>query len=218
MNFDGIAPHYTLLESVTAGRSVHRCRTAYIDSLAHSDRLLLMGEGTGRFLTDLLRRWPDKQVTVVDSSRRMLTRQRQSLEKANLADDRVEFLHRDARRWNPPSGGYDAIVTHFFLDCFNAEELAALIPAIAVGARPGAIWLVSDFNRPDRLFSGWRAGVILRLMYGFFRATTDLSADRLIPPGAQLEAAGFELRERRRREWGLLQADLWKKTEKAPPR
>ena len=53
--------------------------------------------------------------------------------------------------------------------------------------------------------------MILKLMYGFFRRTTKLSAKRLTAPDEHLEDAGFRLQERELRSLGLMHADVWKK-------
>jgi ubiquinone/menaquinone biosynthesis C-methylase UbiE len=212
MNFDGIAPYYGLLESVTAGAAVHRCRTAFLPALEDARDILLLGEGNGRFLVELLRRWPNKRVTILDSSRRMMDLLQNRLRNESLATANIEFVNEDIRRWRPPKTAFDAIVTNFFLDCFSADELRVLISAIGRSARPEALWLVSDFTRPPQLLRSLRAAAILRMMYGFFRVTTHLSAHRLTPPDPFLEDAGFSLRERRKRNWGLLHSDIWIRT------
>lgn len=212
MNFDAIAPYYQLLETVTAGSAVQRCRTCFLPNLASTRDILLLGEGNGRFLVELLKRWPDKRVTVVDSSRRMLDLQRGRLARNHINDSNLQFVEADIREWDPPAEAFDAIVANFFLDCFRPIELQTLIHRLAGCARPNALWLVADFDQPPQFFRGLRAAVILGVMYRFFRLTTRLDARRLTPPDQHLEDAGFTLRERQKRDWGLLHADLWIRT------
>jgi hypothetical protein len=56
MSFDRLAPHYRWLEWVLAGRKLQRCRTAFLDEIGRADATLLVGEGNGRFLGELLKR------------------------------------------------------------------------------------------------------------------------------------------------------------------
>lgn len=209
MNFDRIAPFYQLLETVTAGTSVQRCRTTFLPTLATAENILLLGEGNGRFLVELLKRWPDKQVTVVDSSHRMLELLKRRLHRNGLNPDKVEYINEDVRQWRPPEARFDAIVANFFLDCFRPIELQTLIHSLARGARPNALWLIADFDQPPQFLRGLRAAMILGVMYRFFRLTTNLAARRLTPPDQHLEDAGFMLRERQKRDWGLMHADVW---------
>jgi hypothetical protein len=70
-------------------------------------------------------------------------------------------------------------------------------------------WLVTDFCEPPGGWRKWRARIILRTMYWFFRWATDLPARRLTAPEAILASNGFKLLARRTFEWGLLHSDLW---------
>ena len=108
-----------------------------------------------------------------------------------------------------PKGRFDLIVTHFFLDCFPAAQLAAVIELLADSASAGANWLIADFMVPERGWQRWRARLILWLAYAFFRRVTGLSAKRIVPPDEFLVRAGFSLRRQMRSEWGLLRSDLW---------
>ncbi len=209
MNFDRIAPFYQLIESVTAGSSVQKCRTALLPHLDTAHSVLLLGEGNGRFLVALREHFPDLKITVVESSGKMLQLLRRRLAKKSLSEENLTLIQADIRDWNVPTGAFDAIVTNFFLDCFRPIELQTLIHKLAQGIKPNGVWLVSDFGKPPQLLRGLRAEIILKLMYGFFRRTARLDARRLTSPDEHLEDAGFHLREREVRDWGLLHADVW---------
>ena len=106
--------------------------------------------------------------------------------------------------------GFDAIVSHFFLDCFTAEELAAIVRRVADWSAPGALWVVSDFRVPDRGWRRRRAQAIHALMYTALRYVTRISARAVSPPDASLARAGFALISRHVSNQGLLHADLWR--------
>jgi len=195
------------MEFITAGGILQRCRTSFLEEAKGCRHALLLGEGPGRFLTELLRADPSVEVTCIERSPRMITEARQQLSSADLA--RVRFEQADARIWFAPFNTYDLVVTNFFLDCFRREELQALIRRISAAATPDARWLLADFREPECGWRRWRARAVLMLMYGFFRVMTGLSATCLTPPDAFLESAGFQLAGRRLSNFGLAHSDLW---------
>lgn len=205
MSFDRIAPHYRWIEYSFAGHALQKCRTAFLDDLESPSRVLILGEGDGSFLAELLRRHPRAEVTCIDASAAMLDLARTRIDPAA----QVKFIHADILTWTRPAAGFDLIVTHFVLDCFRPEELAAVLGKLAAAAAPGARWLVSDFRVPAAGPAKWLARGVLHFLYAFFRRVASVPADRLTPPDERLRHAGFELRERRLHRWGLLHSDLW---------
>ena len=139
----------------------------------------------------------------------MLALARNRVHRFGLRLDGIDFLHADALSWHPPERAFDLIVTHFFLDCFQPEQLRSLIERLAVAAMPTATWLVADFQIPHCGLAQYRARFIHRIMYAFFRCTTALPACTLTVPDPVLEANNFALSERHVSEWGLLHTDRW---------
>ncbi|MGE3519795.1 MAG: class I SAM-dependent methyltransferase [Vicinamibacterales bacterium] len=206
MSFDRLAPHYDWMEALTAGNLLQTARTIWLGDLRGCRRVLSAGEGHGRFATAFGRRFPDARLTCVDASPAMLARARRRAEAAQVS---AEWIHGTVPAWRPPRGGFDAVVTCFFLDCFDGDELRTVVAALAEGAASGATWLVVDFAVPARGPKRWRAQAMHVSMYAFFRATTRISARRVTPPDDLLRAEGFRLKKRRELSWGLLRADLW---------
>jgi len=211
MSFDTLAPQYRNMESILAGNILQRCRTAFLAEAATSRRALLLGEGPGRFLVELLRANPRVEVTCVERSPRMIEEARREVKRNGLGDERVTFELKDALTWQPPFGVFDLVVTNFFLDCFRHDELGKLISTVAASASDDARWLLVDFRLPNCGWRKWRAKAVLALMYAFFRVTTGLSASRLTPPTGFLEAAGFRLVDQRLANFGLVHSDLWQR-------
>lgn len=209
--FDLLAPFYPAMERLLAGPRLQRCRTAWLGELAGARRLLIAGVGHGPALAAVLQRHPTLQVTCVDASAGMLAVARQRARRAGLDMTRLEFVHASLPDWRPPAQKFDAIATHFFLDCFPPGPLAAVIATLADAATPDARWIVSDFTIPVRGPARWRARAIHALMYLFFRLTTRLPARRLTPPDALLAAHGFDRHRRATYDWGLLHADCWRR-------
>jgi len=210
MSFDTLAPYYRIMEWVTAAGVLQRCRTAFLAETANCRRALLLGEGPGRFLVELLRANPRVVVTCVERSPRMIEEAQRGLKESDL--DRVHFVPADALTWQPPQNKFDLVVTNFFLDCFRRDELKGLVAKIAASATTDARWLLADFREPETGWRRWRGRAALALMYGFFRVATGLSASRLTPPDGFLAAGGFRLAARRLANFELAHSDLWLRT------
>jgi ubiquinone/menaquinone biosynthesis C-methylase UbiE len=67
MNFDRLAAHYHWMEKIFAGGLMQRCRTTFLSRTKNCRRALLVGEGTGKFLLELLRCNPQIQITCVEN-------------------------------------------------------------------------------------------------------------------------------------------------------
>lgn len=211
MSFDRLAPYYSILEWMGFGTGLRRSRVRYLEEVDHCRKALILGPGTGWFLSRLLERNPRVVVDSVDLSGRMLRAASDRLRHKGLCDSgRVHFHHADARAWAYPRRSYDLIVTHFFLDCFEREGVGRLVEAIAASAMKGCLWLVADFQVPTRGLARWRAQLWLRFLYRFFAMTTETEARALVDPSGYLEKSGFQLLSRRTTQWGLLRSDLWK--------
>lgn len=208
MNFDRLAPFYQAMEWLAAGRKLRRCREAFLDEIPEPRRVLLAGEGRGGFLRACLKRFPKARFTVVDSSRAML-----DLAKGRLGEEdlkRVLFTHADLMDWSGDER-FDLIATHFFLDCFRPQTLAAIVGRLAEHATPDAIWLLSDFQVANGRFSSIRSRWILWLLYRFFRVSCKLDADALTPADPFLVTSGFRLEKHRDFDWGLLKSECWRR-------
>jgi hypothetical protein len=96
MSFDLLAPHYRWMEALCAAGQLQRCRTALLGAIPAPQQVLVYGEGNGRFLVELCRRFPAARVIVVEASAVMIDLARARLQRAGLAGARVEFIHADA--------------------------------------------------------------------------------------------------------------------------
>lgn len=206
MSFDRLAPFYQAMEWVSVGGKLQHCRLAFLDEIPAPRKVLLAGEGHGRFLPECVRRFPSADIVVVDSSARML-----EIAKSKSQTSRVEFVHADLLKWTPSDAGFDLIVTNFFLDCFPADQLAAVVGRLGKLASPDANWLLADFEIAPSRLARLRSRVILGLLYRFFRLTCGLHAESLVSPNVDLENAGFSLNRRLTSDWGLLKSEWWRR-------
>ena len=205
MNFDPVARWYRWLEGLAFGDALQRCRVALIEHTRNAANVLILGEGDGRFLEAFLRSNPTADVTVVDSSREMVR-----LAKARIGrSDRVTFLCGDVRHIDLGEQEFDLIVTHFFLDCFDEENVRRVVGDLRQRLSDAGRWLWSDFAIPA---GGWVAmlakGVVWGL-YRFFRLTTRIEATRLVNVEMIFNESGMEMRSERSFINGLIHSELW---------
>jgi hypothetical protein len=205
VNCDAIAPYYAAMEYAVFGRTLERCRSSFLPQLAGARYALVLGDGDGRFLRRLLAECRGLRADYVDCSAAMT-----ALARSAAGSERVAYYCSDALAGNLPGSGYDLVVTHFFLDCFDGPQMAALVDRVKRAA-PGARWLVSEFRIPQ---SRWLAGpgrAFIRLLYAFFTMSTGLSTRSLVDHRPLLQRAGFQPLGMKPRAGGLLVSELWER-------
>lgn len=189
MNCDRIARWYRWLEYAAFGGALRRRREAFLFELGNPQKVLVLGDGDGRFLQVFCALYPNAKVDAVDVSGGMI-------ELAKGRAPQVSFQCLDAREF--AGGEYDLAVAHFFFDCFETEELARML-----GRVRASTWLVSEFR--DTRWS-WPA---LRGLYFFFRVSTGLRVKSLPDHHAVLRGLGFQLEKEQRAVGGLLGSEMW---------
>jgi ubiquinone/menaquinone biosynthesis C-methylase UbiE len=209
VNFDPIARPYRWLEYLSFGPWLERCRSTQLAHLASAQRALLLGDGDGRFLAGLLAANTTLTVDVVDSSPSMLRLLDRRIRRAGpQAHQRICLHSADALEWNP-TGSYDLVVSHFFLDCFFAPQLERLFDRVLPHLRPGAQWVISEFAIPRNAFTAYLARGLIGLLYRAFALLTGLPVRALPDYAAALLRRGFVLSQDRRYLAGLLCSQVW---------
>jgi ubiquinone/menaquinone biosynthesis C-methylase UbiE len=209
VSFDSVAPWYRTLETIAFGNALQNARLACLDAIDRPSRVLIVGEGNGRFLFELRKRHPGVEIDCVDSSERMLSLARQRLESGDTKG--VRFLQRDLLAWTPEAARYDLIVTHFFLDCFPEAHLAEIVRKLSQAATPAANWLLADFRIPAKGFARVRAQAWLAVMYRFFKYAAGIEARDLVDPSPLLVAENFNLAQEHLLRGGILKSQLWRR-------
>jgi SAM-dependent methyltransferase len=207
VNFDRVARPYRWLEYLSFGPWLARCRSAQLAQLTSARRALLLGDGDGRFLARLLAVNPTVTADVVDSSHSMLMLLQRRLRRCG-GEQRVRLHHADAMLWNP-TGTYDLIVSHFFLDCFFPHQLEQLFDSVLPHALPGARWVISEFAVPPNAFLAYFARGIIHWLYRAFGWTTGLRVRALPDYASSLLRRGLILSKDQRYLAGLLCSQVW---------
>jgi ubiquinone/menaquinone biosynthesis C-methylase UbiE len=184
LGFDRVARAYRALEYLAFGRDLENARFCFIRELAGCRRVLVLGEGDGRFLRRLMEASPDARVHCVDRSPAMLALAAARVAAAGTAD-RVTFEQADVLNAAFPPRAYDAVVTLFFLDCFTAAQVEAIAARLRPALGEGGRWLFADFALPAHGFLRWRARLWLKMLYAFFNWRAALAV-RSLPPSEQI--------------------------------
>jgi ubiquinone/menaquinone biosynthesis C-methylase UbiE len=164
-NFDRIAPIYRWAEYLALGPLLQRTRTQFLTDLLDRRHALILGDGDGRFLAELLRLSPSVQALALDISGSMLHHLRmRCLRRAPSSSFRLRTLQTSTLGFTP-SNETDLVVTHFLLDCFTQPDVDALAERFATHLPPGALWLLSDFGVPRRKWQRPFAALYVRALY-----------------------------------------------------
>jgi SAM-dependent methyltransferase len=190
LNCDSIARWYRWLEYAAFGGALRRRREAFLFELGNPQKVLVLGDGDGRFLQLFTALYPNARVDAVDVSARMI-------ELAQARAPAVTFNLADAREF-PFEENYDLAVAHFFFDCFEAQELQTLLSRIRANT-----WLVSEFQT-----TRW-SWPIVRALYFFFRLTTGLRVTSLPDHRAILSSLGYQIEDEQRALGGLVVSERW---------
>lgn len=193
-NFNRVARFYDALAGVVFGRAQRRAQQAALQAglplAPAAPRVLVLGGGGGWVLTELLHQCPAAQVLYLETSGAMLARTQARLRRlAPSAVGQVEFRLGSEQALGPAEQ-FDVVVTFFVLDCFTLAEFPGALARLRAARRPGALWLVADFQPPRT----WWQRQLLRLMYLFFRFTVGLRAQQLPPWPTALRDLGLQIR------------------------
>ena len=201
-NFDRLAKIYRAIEFLAFGRDLEWARFHFLPELRDCHSILVIGEGDGRCLAQLLKIAPAAQVQCVDASAAMIARARARVRQEDK--DRVSFICADLLTFEPNERQYDAVISLFVLDCFTTEQVTALIARFRPHLSTETRWLFADFVVPA---SGWRrmrARWWLAILYHFFRWQTGLAVDRLPDSEKAFVEAGFVMRARQELQHGMI--------------
>jgi len=203
VNCDRIAPFYWLFERIAFGGALQKHRLAFLSAAEGKRRVLILGDGDGRFTRALLSAHPDGiEIDSIELSAGMVAQAR----KRN-----VSMIQADALEYPFRQASYDVVFTHFFLDCFASQQANTLIARVAASLTGRAIWIVSDFKQAS---SGWRkiyTRVWLAVMYLFFGFMTGLKTRSLPDHAPALLLAGFSKRNEQLSSFGLIASEWWQR-------
>jgi len=201
-DFNSVAPIYDRLAKLIFGQTLVNAQLAFTDHIKPHGRVLILGGGTGWFLEALLKKWPKLEVDYVEASEAMI----KLSEKRDLPAGRLHFIH--GTHEDIPGAKYDLIITHFFLDVFDADSLQATTKHLGNLLAIDGLWLCADFQKTGK----WHHRLLLWLMHRFFRITSGLQAPHIQAIPEAIEQQGMCREAFKTWKRGLVFSGLWQKS------
>ena len=174
-DFNKISPFYTLLEKMLFGDRLQAYRCNFLNHMHEAERVLLVGEGTGCFLRELLATNSKVRITVVEISKEMVV---QAKSKVEFDDIKRVFFHQMPLSDFVSTESYDFICTFFFWDCFEEKQIKSMLPDLVANLDSEGKLVNVDFAEPSYPYGNLHllSFLLLRMLYGFFRLATGISA------------------------------------------
>lgn len=206
VDYSRVAGLYKHIEKFVFGARLQVARVGLLDDLlgqisdSPNPRVLVVGDGDGRFLEEFLKRSFNCVVDYVDCSEGML---REAQSRVGV-DQQVSWNCEDLRRWQ--GSDYDAVVAHFFLDGFEGAERDLVVKLLVSKLRSKGCVLLSDFDPDTR---SWGA-LFVKVMQFFFRPVAGLPFVKVTRDDAAFEGLGGIKVSERVWQKGWIYAQLWK--------
>lgn len=146
---------YYALEVVYGGGAMQACKASQAEWIKPGDRVLYCGIGRGR--EAVLSAKKGAIVTGVDRSPSMLARARREASRHGVS---IELIETDVRTFDR-KGQYDVVVTNFFLNVFEQDQMVAVLSHVASLVKEGGRLIIADFAP----LAGGRVGRLLQSIY-----------------------------------------------------
>ena len=211
VNFDYIAPYYSLGEKYFFGEKLNFHRRLFPHTLRTSNKVLLLGEGRGKFLQYLLKENNSCEITIIESSKRMAEsiynliprRDRFRVEIKNISVNHYKSDHK-----------FDLICSFFFWDCFSEYQLNRYIPLMVDLLGNKGYWHNADFVDHSKIncYQTLKNFIFIRSLYLFFNYTTGLDVKTVFPVCSLILKSNMRLIHSVESSNNLLKSDLFRKT------
>ena len=204
VDFSVLAPIYDLLGSVVFMGALHKSQVELIQHIPNSEKVLILGGGTGKFLVDLLKANSFKSVTYVDVSPGMISKAKKKLKRLDTGTE-VNFICGGLE--DIPVEKYDLICTHYFLDCFEEGALSSVMLHLKSYMKADGKWHFSDFYLDET--SSFLRKRFVSFLYWFFRISCGLKVRSLADFTKAFKEINFKLEREKYFKKGLLRTAIY---------
>ncbi len=196
--YDFLAPYYDALTFLVFGDSLYRAQIHFLKEIQPNSKILVVGGGTGRWFREAWVREANPEITYIDISEKMLHKARVNGEGIN-----IKFIQSTPALLK---GGedFDVIVAFCFFDLFDDLALQEVVSQLARSMKLDGRWLIVDF-----VDGKWWQGLVVSMMYFFFRIVTSLKIKRLPKWRHVMKAAGFREEKSKSFYGQLITSGLW---------
>ncbi len=199
-DFNKIAWFYDFLKKIVYGNSTIKAEQFFLPKIKRGDSVLIIGGGTGEILESIA-----EEITIdfVDASPNMISRAQKRKTKAS-----VSFIC--GTKQDIPKEKYDVVITNFFLDLFEDDELSQIVEDLKQHC--SRHWIVTDFQNAK---SSKTIGKVLEwCMYRFFKLTTSIGAKRVADFDTLLKTKGMNVIASKSNYRGFVKTSLWEMNQK----
>lgn len=196
--YNRVAPIYDRLAGLAFGERLESAQIQHLHHLPPGSEIAIVGGGSGSILDSIAELpHPPKTIYYVDSAPRMMAlAQRRLTIRGDAALTRsVNFVEALADTWQPPAP-VDALLTPYFLDCFDGARLDQMLDHLSQWLHPNGLWLVTDFTVAERAMQR----MTMATMIVFFRITVALQSRQIEDYADKISALGFTCLDRRQFE------------------
>lgn len=174
-NYDSIAGVYDLFSRIVYGRQIVKAQVCLLPFIPDRGRILIVGGGTGWILEELAKvRSDGLTIDYVESSARMMVLSA----KRNCGTNTINLIHAAIENFNN-AASYDVILTPFLFDNFNNDKAGLIFLRLNKMLSPHGIFLYADFVYHEDTSWFWQ-GLLLKIMYLFFRVTCNIETHELV--------------------------------------
>ena len=192
-DYNKIARVYDTLVFIVFGSTLDKARNTYLDQINEKNRVLIVGGGTGKIISQLDKLGLSLTVDFVDLSGNMIAiAKKRNQQNLTVAYHEVDILdYRDS--------SYDIVLCNFFLDQFSAQDVSLILNHLYTKLNPNGLFLYSDFQPSKNMLNQ----VLMSAMYLFFRKTVKLKKIILSKHKIQFSEVGFRLNSTKRLRYNI---------------
>ncbi|MBL4577229.1 MAG: class I SAM-dependent methyltransferase [Flavobacteriales bacterium] len=144
--FDRVAPFYDVCKNLLFLGAIQRCQYFHLSHLNSHKKILVIGGGTGKIISEIYQHCEFDTMVYLDSSVKMVERAEGFIQKNNVdLLEKIDFQSVDVLSYKP-SERFDVIVAPFVFDCFTDQQLEELGGKIKKWMSPRSLLLFSDFH------------------------------------------------------------------------
>lgn len=159
--FERFVPFYDQIVRLFFGNLLLQAQCITLNQVDGAKRILVVGGGSGAILTHLLLRFPEAQITYLETSETMLLKAKQRFGSGN----RVSFVCADAFTWSSTEQ-FDLIFLPFMLDFYSTNQVNRLLNKLLTQLDPMGNVVVVDFGVSEQ--SVPLQHLMIKVMYWWF--------------------------------------------------
>lgn len=208
-NFDRLATIYDGLSTLVFGSMLDLAKTRFLSHIPRTARIIMPGAGTAKEMQILANLGFQGTLLLFETSAKMLQLAEKRYKRLVNPGFQIEY-HLLPTNETPAYPPAEVILTHFFLDLFEAESLQAQLRALNHALIPGGQWLWADFWLPERS-RPLLPQLLVSFMYGFFRLICGIEARKLPDMDNCFKQMGYRCHMRDQWGRGMIRAAIWEK-------